>query len=146
MFYEEGVKFACFQLGLTKEAVTPAQLTKYVLPAAGGAAGAVRGALWGGGVGGLTGALTSREGQGWEGFKRGLGRGALLGGAVGGLSGALRGSAYGRQLGERGVTDLAQKMRTNTVSPAETLAMRKEMLPSRFVPGVLGGFAGLPRE
>lgn len=89
-FYVEGVKVAMARMGLVKTALgLPGSLI-------GGQAlrGAARGALAGGAMGGIGGAVSAPEGQGWEGFKRGLGAGAVTGGLAGGLKRGLSTKAF----------------------------------------------------
>jgi hypothetical protein len=137
VFYEEGVKFAFAQLGLTKEA------GRWILPLAGAIGGAGKGALVGGGVGGLTGALSAEKGQGWEGFKRGLGRGALAGAAMGGVGGALRGRGLNRALGDQGVADMRSRMQAGTFAPEESKALGRIMAGGSLGKGLVGGIAGM---
>lgn len=139
MFYEEGVKYALAQLGLTKESAG------WLMPAVGALGGAGKGALVGGGIGGITGAVSADEGQGWEGFKRGLGRGALAGGAVGGLGGLVKGIGTNQLLGRSGQRDLYQRARQGMQTP-DDIALGNLTRSGSILKGLAGGIAGATGE
>lgn len=115
MFYEEGVKFACAQLGV-KYANIRAALGRAAL---------------GGGVGAGMGALTAGEGN--------RGTGALVGGGLGALGGA-----FGPQISARMTEGMLQKSRLGGFSPAEAKALSQMGLPQTAAQHALvGGGAGV---
>jgi hypothetical protein len=143
MFYEEGVKFAFAQLGLTKEALSPVGFGRGIT----GIIGAGRGALRGGLVGGATGLVAGEPGDRMSSALRGAGYGALFGGAAGGVGSAIRGGRVARRNAEQLEQALSGSAKLPPSVAVEMAQATRPTLLGSTAGGVLGGFHGAsPRK
>lgn len=125
MFYEQGVKCACEQLGIKTALLS--QIAR-----SGAMRGLAGGAMSGGGIGAITGAISAGEGNRLSGAARGAVTGGLLGGAGGAVAGGLRTRGLAQKLNPEASKIAPELLRGQTVmaNPRTAANVSKHLNPA----------------